>query len=41
MDDGLEWKDEYAMGWRVVLAKGHGYISKIGLPGTHALSKGI
>ena len=22
VDDGLEWKDEYAMGWRVLLAKG-------------------
>ena len=22
MANGLEWKDEYAMGWHVVLAKG-------------------
>ena len=37
MDDGLEWKDGYAMGWRGVLAGGQSYIPKIGLPGTHAL----
>jgi hypothetical protein len=23
VDDGLEWKDEYAMGWYVLLAKGY------------------
>jgi len=28
MDDGLEWKDEYAMGWHVLLAKGQSYIAK-------------
>jgi hypothetical protein len=22
VDDGVDWKDEYAMGWYVVLAKG-------------------
>jgi hypothetical protein len=32
MDNGVERKDEYTMGWCVVLAGGQSYIAKIGLP---------
>jgi hypothetical protein len=32
MNDSVEWEDEYAMGWCVVLTGGKSYTEKIGLP---------
>ena len=39
MDDGLEWKDGDTMHWWVLLTEGQSYITIIGLPGTHVLSR--